>query len=77
MVPQSSIFVRIKTVAKNYQDDILEPVVKHLNETLDFWKSLGFLAGFRPNSQGQVNSAMAAKEHSRVHFCLRLALRKP
>ncbi|CAH1390835.1 unnamed protein product [Nezara viridula] len=30
----------------------------------------------RSNSQGQVNSAVAAKEHSRVHHCLGLALRK-
>ncbi|CAH1391172.1 unnamed protein product [Nezara viridula] len=29
------------------------------------------------SSQGQVNSAVGAKEHSRVHLCLRLALRKP
>ncbi|CAH1395297.1 unnamed protein product [Nezara viridula] len=34
-------------------------------------------AGFRCSSQGQVNSAVAAKEHSRVYLCLRLALRKP
>ncbi|CAH1392289.1 unnamed protein product [Nezara viridula] len=33
--------------------------------------------GFRSSSQGQVNSAVAAKEHSRVHLCLGLALRQP
>ncbi|CAH1393015.1 unnamed protein product [Nezara viridula] len=30
--------------------------------------SLGFPAGFRSSSQGQVNSAVAAKEHPRVHL---------
>ncbi|CAH1405588.1 unnamed protein product [Nezara viridula] len=36
MAPQSSIFVkhRVKTAAKDYQDDILEPVIKPLNDTL-------------------------------------------
>ncbi|CAH1395110.1 unnamed protein product [Nezara viridula] len=33
-------------------------------------------AGFRSSSQGQVSSAVAAKEHSRVHLCLGLVLRK-
>ncbi|CAH1400105.1 unnamed protein product [Nezara viridula] len=32
--------------------------------------------GFRSSSQGQVNSAVAAKEHSRVHFYLGLTPRK-
>ncbi|CAH1396856.1 unnamed protein product [Nezara viridula] len=44
---------------------------------LDLSSVAGALAGFRSGSQGQVNSAVAAKEHSRVHLCLRLALRKP
>ncbi|CAH1397486.1 unnamed protein product [Nezara viridula] len=39
---------------------------------LDFPK-----AGFRSSSQGQANSAVAAKEHPIVHLCLGLALRKP
>ncbi|CAH1395984.1 unnamed protein product [Nezara viridula] len=33
-------------------------------------------AGFRSSSQGQVNPTVASKEHSRVHLCLGLALRK-
>ncbi|CAH1394406.1 unnamed protein product [Nezara viridula] len=41
------------------------------------WKSLGFPAGSRFSSQDQVNSAVTAKEYSRVHLCLGLALRKP
>ncbi|CAH1399638.1 unnamed protein product [Nezara viridula] len=78
MAPQSSIFVkkRVKTITKNYQDDIFEPVVKPLNDTV-CWKPLGFPAEFHSRSQGQINSAVAAKEHSRVHLCLGLALRKP
>ncbi|CAH1401713.1 unnamed protein product [Nezara viridula] len=35
------------------------------------------IKGFRSSSQGQVNPTVAAKEHSRVHLCLGLALRKP
>ncbi|CAH1389129.1 unnamed protein product [Nezara viridula] len=34
-------------------------------------------ARFRSSSQYQVNSAMAAKEHSRVHLCLELASESP
>ncbi|CAH1397350.1 unnamed protein product [Nezara viridula] len=37
----------------------------------------GLPAEFCSSSQDQVNSAVAAKEHSRVHLCLGLALRKP
>ncbi|CAH1401510.1 unnamed protein product [Nezara viridula] len=40
------------------------------------WKSLGFPAGFHSSSQGQVNSPVATKEHSRVHLCLGFTLRK-
>ncbi|CAH1405662.1 unnamed protein product [Nezara viridula] len=32
--------------------------------------------GSRSSSQGQVNSAVAAKEHSRVHLCLGLGPEK-
>ncbi|CAH1394822.1 unnamed protein product [Nezara viridula] len=37
-------------------------------------KSLDFPAGFPSSSKGQVNSGVAAKEHSRVHLSLGLAL---
>ncbi|CAH1392227.1 unnamed protein product [Nezara viridula] len=48
MAPQSSICEKkgIKTDAKKYQDDILEPVVKPINDTVCF-KSLDFPVGFR------------------------------
>ncbi|CAH1406315.1 unnamed protein product [Nezara viridula] len=39
-------------------------------------EKFGFPAGFRSSSQGQVNSEVTAKEHSKVHLCLGLALRK-
>ncbi|CAH1393682.1 unnamed protein product [Nezara viridula] len=34
-------------------------------------------AGFRSSSQGQINSAVAVKEHSRVRLFLGLAIRSP
>ncbi|CAH1388515.1 unnamed protein product [Nezara viridula] len=70
MAPQSSILVKkeLKQAAKNYQDDILEPVVNPLK---------GFPAGFCSSSQDQVNSGVVAKDHSRVHLCLGLAISNP
>ncbi|CAH1393439.1 unnamed protein product [Nezara viridula] len=77
MAPQSSIFMikGVKTATKNYQDDILESVVKPLNDTL--LEVIGFSNRIPLHSQVQVNSAVTAKEHSRVHLCLGSALRKP